>query len=204
MYPKEYWQLVNQLREKKQKESHFDTEKFTLFFEKLYSTTDDKNEKIKEHVRKALDKLSDMANEPEFLMEELIKAIKALKNNKATGPDRIPAEMLKASSEDALKILLKTMNKIKTTIHCPEKWAVGITSLLFKEGDDEDPNNYRAITVADSLSKILAILINERLDKWCSQNNILKMEQIGFQKKSRPGDHLMYVICTKNNNRQLQ
>ena len=106
-----------------------------------------------------------------------IKAIKALKCNKAAGPDRIPAEMIKASSEPILNILLKTMNKIKSTFQYPEKWAVGITSLLFKDGDDEDPNNYRAITVTDILSKILSILINERLEKWSSKNNIIRKEQ---------------------------
>ena len=43
--PKEYWKLVNELREKKQGESHFDAERFTLFFEKLYSAPDEKTKK---------------------------------------------------------------------------------------------------------------------------------------------------------------
>ena len=50
------------------------------------------------------------------------------------------------------------MNRIKNTSQYPTNWALGITSLLFKEGSDDDPNNYRAITVADALSKILAII----------------------------------------------
>ena len=58
------------------------------------------------------------------------------------------------------------MNKIKKSSQYPTNWALGITSLLFKDGNDDDPNNYRAITVVDALSKILAIMINERLDEW--------------------------------------
>ena len=87
------------------------------------------------------------------------------------------------------------MNKIKNTFKCPTKWAIGITSLLFKDGDEDDPNNYRAITVTDALSKILAILLNNRMENWCTTNNIIKKEQIGFEKKSRPGDHL-FVLKT--------
>ena len=92
--------------------------------------------------------------EPVFVMEELIKAIRLLKNNKAGGPDRILAEMLKETPVNLLSIILKIMNKIKTTCHYPSSWGLGITSLLFKEGDDEDPNSYRAITVTTVLSKV--------------------------------------------------
>ena len=188
--PKEYWRLVNELREKKQNGAYFDAERFTLFFEKLYSAPENKNKEIEEYVEKMLNQIPHISNEPEFTLEELIKAIKALKCNKSAGPDRIPAEMLKTSSEPILHLLLKTMNKVKSTFQYPAKWAIGITSLLLKDGDDEDPNNYRAITVTDVLSKLLAIMINSRLEKWSSENKIIRKEQIGFEKKSRPSDHL--------------
>ena len=35
--PKEYWRLINELRQKKQSEANFDTDSFTSFFEKLYA-----------------------------------------------------------------------------------------------------------------------------------------------------------------------
>ena len=103
---------------------------------------------------------ADTLCQPDFTLEELISAIKMLKNNKAAGPDRIPAEILKICPLHILKLLLKIINKIKRTSNYPRKWALGITSLLFKEGDDEDPNNYRAITVSDALSKVFAIMLN--------------------------------------------
>ncbi len=202
--PKEYWKLVNDLREKRRNNTQYDAEKFTLFFEQLYSETEvEKNEKMKTQIDEMLDQLTNMSDEPDFTLEELINAIKALKNNKAAGPDRIPAEMLKASNAKLLKLLLNLLNKIKTICKCPKTWAIGITSLLLKEGDDDDPNNYRPITVTDALSKVLAILINERLDKWSTSNNIQRKAQIGFKKKSRPSDHLLVLktlVCHYNNN----
>ena len=87
------------------------------------------------------------------------------------------------------------MNKIKNTCQYPKTWALGITSLLLKEGSDEDPNNYRAITVTNCLAKVLATMINDRLEDWCTKNSIICKEQIGFEKKSRPADHL-FVLKT--------
>ena len=56
-----------------------------------------------------------------------------------------------------------------------------------------DPNNFRAITVADAISKILAIMMNERVEKWNQEQKILRKEQIGFKKFSRPADHLLVL-----------
>ena len=190
--PQEYWKLVNQLRENKQNNTYFNAENFTNFFEKLYSHSDKIDNQITESVRDILENMSNIANEPDFQMDELTKAISSLKI-KTAGP--IPVEMLKATPVNVLKVLLKIMNKIKSSYQFPDKWAAGITSLLLKDGDDEDPDNYRAITVTIALSKILAILINERLDKWSTEKEVQRIEQIGFTKQCRPADHL-FVLKT--------
>ena len=199
--PQEYWKLVNMLKETKNRDAHFDADSFTTFFEKLYTASDKKDLEIEKVVQESLDKFINFSTEPDFTMKELIKAINKLKNNKAAGPDRIPAEMLKASPNSLLTIILKTINLIKSSFLVPDNWAVGITSLILKEGDDTDPDNYRAITVTDALAKVFAILINERLEQWTTANNIQKKEQIGFTKKCRPADHLLVlktVIDTYN------
>ena len=193
-HPKEYWKLINELREKKQRETSFNTSNFVKFFQNLYSKidTNKSDEEVEKFVSETF-KQFHSSSEPIFTLEELISAIKRLKNNKAAGPDRIPAEILKACPPHILELLLKILNKIKLTSVYPKRWGLGITSLLFKEGDDEDPNNYRAITVADSLSKVFAIMLNERIEKWSEENSIKCHEQIGFEKKSRPSDHLLVL-----------
>ena len=176
--PKEYWKIINELREKKHKEASFNAENFIQFFEKLFSKVKENGteEKVENFVSEALKK-ADTVGEPDFTFEELVFAIKLLKNNKASGPDRIPAEILKICPPHVLKLFLKILNKIKRKCHYPQKWALGITSLLFKEGDDEDPNNYRAITVTNCLAKVLAIMINKRLDKWCKEHDVMLLER---------------------------
>ena len=64
---------------------------------------------------------------------------------------------------------------------------------MFKEGDEDDPNSYRAITACNAISKILAIILNNSLEVWSNENGSVKVEQIGFQKFSRPSDHLLVL-----------
>ena len=191
--PKEYWKMVNELREKKSNGASFDVDNFTAFFEKLYSSTGKVNIEVTNTVKEVMEKLEKFTDKPNFTLKELKKAIILLKNNRAAGPDRIPAEMLKASPDSVLETVLKVMNLIKSTFRFPEKWAIGLTSLIHKEGVDDDPDNYRAITVTNALAKVFTILVNERLEIWAKENNIQRKEQIGFEKKSRPSDHLFVL-----------
>ena len=48
---------------------------------------------------------------------------------------------------------------------------MGLTSLILKEWDEEIPNNYRPITVCSILSKIFAIIINDRLNVIIKEKN---------------------------------
>ena len=164
--PKEYWKMVNELRDKKTNGASFDVDSFTAFFEKLYSSTGKVDMEVTNTVREVMEKLEKFTDKPNFTLRELKKAIMLLKNNRAAGPDRIPAEMLKASPDSVLESVLKVMNLIKSTFRFPEKWALGLTSLIHKEGVDDDPDNYRAITVTNALAKVFTILGNERLEIW--------------------------------------
>ena len=193
--PKEYWKIVQDLRKKKKEQQICNTEEFVTFFEELFTEKQELNDhenEIKSYVENTL---KNAVSKQDFTLAEFFRALKILKNNKSAGPDRIPAEALKACPESLQKLILKLMNLIKNSIYYPEKWAEGITSLLHKDGDDEDPNNFRAITVTNTIAKVMAIMINERLITFIEENKTLKKEQIGFEKKARPADHL-FVLKT--------
>ncbi len=191
--PKEYWNLLKQLRNNKLEQKICNTETFVTFFEDLFSKEEDlptQQKEVEEAVLRALENVRSMGD---FTLEEFMKALKLLKINKSAGPDRIPGEAIKASPLKMLEIILKIMNKIKNNMYYPDNWTEGITSLLLKEGDDEDPNNYRAITVINIIAKLFAIMINERLHAFLDKEKIIKKEQIGFVKKCRPADHLFVL-----------
>ena len=45
----------------------------------------------------------------------------------------------------------------------PKLWALGYTTLLHKDGDDDDPDNYRAISICSAMAKLFALMIKSRL-----------------------------------------
>ena len=56
---------------------------------------------------------------------EIKKAIKTLKNNKAPGPDNIPADALKADIETSAQILYALFGKIWEVEEVPAEWKEG-------------------------------------------------------------------------------
>ena len=61
-----------------------------------------------------------------FTIEEVKAAIKALKNNKATGFDNIASETLKAGGAAMAQILMKIVNTAFTQGKTPVEWSKGL------------------------------------------------------------------------------
>ena len=64
---------------------------------------------------------------------EIITAIKSLKNNKAAGPDNIPAEVLKADPLYTATIFEPLIRKIWEEESCPNDWKHGHITILPKK-----------------------------------------------------------------------
>ena len=103
--------------------------------------------------------------------------------------------MVKSAHNFILPSLKILFNKILLSGIYPKNWAVGYISPIFKTGCKEDPNNYRGITVTGCLGKLFNTILNARLDKYLSENNLINNCQIGFSKASRTSDHMFVVKC---------
>lgn len=62
------------------------------------------------------------------------------------------------------------------------QWSEGIIVPLFKKKDPNDINNYRGITLVSCFSKIFTGVLNNRLNKWAENNDVLSDSQFGFRK----------------------
>ena len=79
--------------------------------------------------------------------EEIINAIKALKNNKAPGPDNLNAELFKTDPAIAAEILLPLMVKVWQDKRIPDDWNEATIIRIPKKGALNDCNNWRGITL---------------------------------------------------------
>ena len=66
----------------------------------------------------------------------------------------------------------------------PDVWSQGIIFPIYKnKGDKGDPNNYRVITILGCMGKLFTNILNERLNTYLENCNLLNEEQAGFRKK---------------------
>ena len=113
--------------------------------------------------------------------EEIIKAIKTLKNRKAPGQDNLCAELFKTDPEQAADILLPLFKDIWVGKEVPKDWDQGIIIKIPKKGNLQDCSNWRGITLLSIPSKILAKVIINRLSD--AIDPLLRKEQAGFRKE---------------------
>ncbi len=111
--------------------------------------------------------------------DEIIKALRKIKNGKAPGPDQIPPEVLKANPGVTYEILHDLFDSIWETEIIPEDWSLGYIIKLPKKGDLSNCQNWRGIQLLSLPSKVLARVILERIRSAIDEK--LRDEQAGFR-----------------------
>nr|KAG5693079.1 hypothetical protein BaRGS_010638 [Batillaria attramentaria] len=112
--------------------------------------------------------------------QEIVRAIKKMKNGKAAGPDGIPAEALKADVETTAEMLLPLFEKIWNEEEIPTDWKEGHIIKLPKKGDLGNCDNYRGITLLSIPGKIFNRILLERMRD--SVDGKLRDNQAGFRR----------------------
>ena len=134
------------------------------------------------------------ANDEEVMppsLNEVRAVLKALKNNKAPGPDNVPAELLKHGGEEMVKALHEMIADVWETEAIPKTWEEGCLTVLHKSGDKNDCGNYRGITLLSVGYKVLANLLFRNLVNICDTQ--LGDYQAGFRRNKSTSDHIFTI-----------
>ena len=92
-----------------------------------------------------------------------------------------------------MDFLVKFFNALFDRGRHPDSWRESIIVPLFKQGNQNDPSNYRGISLCDISSKLYSSIINNRLQEWTEQNSLMGECQAGFKKDYSTVD-LMYTL----------
>lgn len=129
---------------------------------------------------------------------EVVDVLKALKLNKATGPDSISNRMLKLTCNTVCVPLTKLFNlSLRFQIY-PALWKVSHVMPLFKKGDKSLPSNYRPVSLTSNVGKSFERIIFKHMYNHLIENESLYKYQSGFLPGHSTVHHLIelsYNTC---------
>ena len=115
-------------------------------------------------------------------VDTVVNIVMDMKNKNSSGMDGISIRFLKDSLPVLAFYLTVIINTSIVTGVVPDKWKHAIVCPLLKQGDVEDPSNYRPISLLSVLSKILEKVVAKQLYEFLSVNNLFSECQHGFRK----------------------
>ena len=114
---------------------------------------------------------------------------------KATGNDGVSAKLLRIATPAIADSLCKLINFCIEKQTFPTKWKVGKVTPIYKgQGNRDDKNNYRPITVLPILSKLLEKHICDHLCDFLEENALLHRFQSGFRKFHSTETALIHLV----------
>ena len=105
-----------------------------------------------------------------------------LQPNKATGPDGIPAFLLKSAANELAPILTKLFQHSLDVGEVPADWREAWVVPIFKKGDRHLPANYRPVSLTSIVCKLLEHIVHSSIMSHYDSNKILTDCQHGFRK----------------------
>ena len=107
----------------------------------------------------------------------IIKQLENLNQNKATGPDELPARVLKKTAEQIAPIITHIFQQSYNTNKLPNDWLQALVTPIHKKSLKSDPANYRPI----SMKKVMEQIIVSNIWKHLRKHDIILHFQHGFQ-----------------------
>ena len=181
------WNTINNLRKNKKEIWTIDPiglETWKKYYEELL--TEDRNEfkEVKYDVVEVRNQMIPVT------IDEVNKAIKTMKGNKAAGPGGVPIELYKNAPDVAIQYLTTLFQKCLDGEEIPVEWKIAQISSLYKKGDKKNCANYRGLSVTASTGRLYGRILRDRIEK----EIVDQEEQSGF----RPGRSCIdNVFCLK-------
>ena len=192
--PKSYWNLLNKADQSRHETlQKVSLETFAEHFKKLNSAASNHGNNEESNHDIDLSRISEHNFElnSEITEVEVLKCLSKLKLNKACSSDMILNAFLKFSKTKMLTVFTKFFNLVFSSGLIPNEWSQGIISPIYKnKGDKANPDNNRGITILSCFGKLFTAVLNNRLNNYLENMNLLCEEQAGFGKNYKNTDHI--------------
>ena len=134
-------------------------------------------------------------------IDEITEVIKKLKPKRSAGLDKIPTMILKYLPDNILQILMDLINRSFQEGIFPNIYKKSKIVPIYKnKGSRKSVEQYRPITLVNSLSKIIEKLVYKRLDSFLNKKNFFFNKQFGFRKKMSTSHAISLLVSTVTKN----
>ena len=205
------WKVFNSIKKKQppdtyplQPDKFLDADQKSELFADHYSSIYNdsvplRNENFLEQEIQQAISFNHQAHNIPFKKSELVKILKDLPSNKATGSDDISFDFLSHLSENLTDYLLEIYNYCWEYSLFPDQWKnVLVLPFLKPSKDPNIPISYRPISLLNTLGKVFEKLVYNRLYWYLEHNKLLPEYQAGFRKQRSTQDQLVrleHFIC---------
>ena len=111
------------------------------------------------------------------------RQLSQLKTNKAVGLDKISARLLRDSAKIVAPALQHIVNLSFENGQYPSIWKCAKVTALFKQGDRNDKDNYRPISILPTVSKVNERAVHSQFYDFLDTNKLLPVNQFGFRRR---------------------
>ena len=101
--------------------------------------------------------------EPDILECEVKWALESITMNKASGGDRIPAELFQILKDEAVKVLHSLCQQSRKIQLWPQDWKKSVFIPITKKGNAEECSDYCTITLISHASEVILKFLQARL-----------------------------------------
>ncbi|GAB0199726.1 mitochondrial enolase superfamily member 1 [Grus japonensis] len=105
-----------------------------------------------------------------------------LDTHKSMGPDEIHPRVLRELVEVLTKLLSIVYQQCWLTREVPVDWRLANVTPIHKKGQKEDPGNYRPVSLASVLGKVMEQIILSAITWDVLENQVIRPSQHGFMK----------------------
>ena len=150
---------------------------------------------VRERVEKHLDKcrqtaVTNVEMDRPFEIAEMDRCIKHTKRNKAAGTDNLTTDWLQDLNQRNRDKLLTMINKWWLTKEWASKMEEARIAALYKKGDPEKPENYRPLSLLNTLFKLMAAMMKRRIED--EVEHVMGETQFGFR-RGKSTTHAIYI-----------
>ena len=117
----------------------------------------------------------------EFTAPGIEKLLNNLNPAKASGPDMVPARILKLASKELAPLLSLIYQQSYDTGQVPSDWQKANITAVFKKGDKTNPANYKPVSLTCIVCKSMEHIIYSQIMNHLDRHNIL----VEFQHRFR-------------------